>query len=175
MKTKTLKLENLSRSQQYEMPLLLERPQRFLEVRHVGMQYCFPPEPQTYATFSPPSGRIELTAHARRKSARVFFRIVAASPAGFLGIRYEILDCFNRLIKHDETGWVPSLIDPAGKQVRQREIEFPEANKSPAEILLDLNDTDLLHPLWLAVYAEEPDHGRMELKTQYMLWDGHGW
>jgi len=157
------------------MPFLFKRHPRFLEVRHVGMQYCLAPEPQTYTTLDPPAGRIELTVHPHRKSARVFFRILAASPAGFLGVRYEILDCFHRLIKHDETGWIPSLIDHTGRQLRQPEIEFPERHKAPAEILLDIDGTDLLHPLWLAVYAEEPDHRRMELKTQYMLWNGHGW
>lgn len=168
-------MENHCQYHQRELPVFFRKPQRFLEVRHVGIEYCLPPEPHTYATFDPPAGRIELTVHPRRKSARVFFRILAASPAGFLTIRYEILDSFNRLIRHDETGWIPCLIDHAGNLVRRHEIEFPEANKSPAEIILDLETTDLLHPLWLAVYAEEPDHSRLELKTQYMLWNGRGW
>jgi hypothetical protein len=175
MKMKTLKMERHPAYQQSEMPFVCKRPQRFLEVRHVGIEYCFPPEPQTYASFDPPAGRIELTVHPGRTSARVLFRIVAASPVGFLDVRYEILDCFNRLIKRDETGWIPSLIDREGNLVRQQRIEFPEPNKSPAEIPLDLNGTDLLHPLWLAVYADEPDHSRMELRAQYILWDGRGW
>lgn len=175
MNTKTVKVEIHSPYQQCEIPVVFKKPQRFLEVRHVGMQNCYAPEPQSYTTLAPPTGRIELTVHPHRKSARVFFRIVAASPAGFLGVRYEILDCFNRLIKHDETGWIPSLIDEAGNQLPQREIEFPEPHKAPAELVLDLKGTDLLHPLWLAVYAEEPDHSRMELRTQYMLWNGQGW
>src|SRR5215471_17581271 len=161
MKTKSLKAENNFAYHQCEMPFGFARPRRFLEVRHVGIERCFVPEPLSYATFNPPAGRIELIAHPGRTSARVLFRIVAESPVGFLGVRYEILDCFNRLIKHDETGWIPSVIDGNGTQVPQHEIEFPEPTKSPAEILLDLNDTDLLHPLWLAVYAEEPDHGQM--------------
>jgi hypothetical protein len=174
MKTKTLKAENRSPYYHCEIPFSIARPRRFLEVRHVGVERCYVPEPLTYGTLNPPAARIELMVHPGRTSARVLFRIVAASPVGFLGVRYEILDCFNRLIKHDETGWIPSVINGDGTQVRQSEIEFPEPNKSPAEILLDLNDTDLLHPLWLAVYAEEPDYSQMELKAQYMLWTGHG-
>jgi hypothetical protein len=175
MKTKTLKMENRSPDHQCEMPFHFTRPRRFLEVRHVGMERCFAPEPLTYATFNPPPARIELMVHPGRTSARLLFRVLAASPAGFLGVRYEILDYFKRLIKRDETGWIPSVIDGDGTLVRQCEIEFPEPNKSPAEIPLDLNDTDLLHPLWLAIYADEPGHSQMELRARYMLWNGRGW
>jgi hypothetical protein len=174
MKSTTLKLETHSPCQQREVPFVINRPRHFLQVRHVGMECCFAPERQTYSTLEPPTGRIELTVYSHRRFARVFFRVLAASPVGFLGVRYEILDYFHRLLKHDETGWIPYLVDHAGNQLPQQEIEFPEPNKAPAEILLDLKGTDLLHPLWLAVYAEESDHTRMALKTQYMLWNGHG-